>query len=52
MGKLTCGMMVTRGRQTEDEAGDFGWGAPEDEVLHADLTGITLAARTRLRAGS
>jgi hypothetical protein len=31
MGKLIYSMTTSLDRYTEDQDGDFGWGAPEDE---------------------
>ena len=35
MAKLIYGMITSLDGYTEDEHGRFGWGAPEDESVHA-----------------
>jgi dihydrofolate reductase len=35
MGKLIYSMLISLDGYTEDEHGQFGWGAPEDEVVHS-----------------
>jgi dihydrofolate reductase len=34
MGKLIYSMLTSLDGYTEDEHGEFGWGAPEDEAVH------------------
>ena len=35
MAKLIDSMLTVLDGYTEDEHGDFGWGAPEDERVHS-----------------
>jgi dihydrofolate reductase len=48
MGKLIDSMLTSLDGYTEDEHGQFGWGAPEDEPVHSFINELGSAFGTYL----
>jgi dihydrofolate reductase len=48
MAKLIYSMIMSLDGYTEDEHGDFGWGAPEDEGVHTYVNELASSAGTYL----
>jgi len=48
MAKLIYSMLVSLDGYTEDEHGDFGWGAPEDEEVHSYINELASSFGTYL----
>jgi dihydrofolate reductase len=48
MGRLIYGMIMSLDGYTEDGRGDFGWGAPEDEGVHAYINELASSVGTYL----
>ncbi len=48
MAKLIYSMIMSLDGYTEDEHGDFGWGAPEDEEVHSYVNEIASSVGTSL----
>ena len=47
-GKLIYSMLMSLDGYTEDEHGDFGWGAPEDEEVHSYVNELASSVGTYL----
>jgi len=47
-GKLIYSMLVSLDGYTEDKNGKFGWGAPEDEEVHAYINALSSSIKTYL----
>lgn len=48
MGRVIYGMITSLDGYTEDAQGDFSWGAPEDEELHASINVLASSVGTYL----
>lgn len=48
MAKLIYSMIQSLDGYTEDAGGDFGWGAPEDETVHAAINALAAPVGTYL----
>ena len=48
MAKLIYSMITSLDGYTEDEHGDFGWGAPEDEAVHSYINELAASVGTYL----
>ena len=48
MAKLIYSMLMSLDGYTEDEHGDFGWGAPEDEAVHSYVNELASSVGTYL----
>lgn len=48
MAKLIYGMLMSLDGYVEDESGDFSWGAPEDDALHAYINELAAPVGTYL----
>ncbi|MGZ8376487.1 MAG: dihydrofolate reductase family protein [Gemmatirosa sp.] len=48
MAKLIYGMITSLDGYTEDERGDFGWGAPVDEEVHSYVNALASSVGTYL----
>jgi dihydrofolate reductase len=48
MAKLIYSMLMSLDGYTEDERGDFGWGAPEDEEVHSYINELASSVGTYL----
>lgn len=48
MARLIYGMITSLDEYTEDERGAFGWGAPEDEGVHAYISELASSVGTYL----
>src|SRR5688572_8386575 len=48
MGKLIYSMIQSLDGYVEDEHGDFGWGAPDDEAVHAYINELAASVGTYL----
>ncbi len=48
MAKLIYSMITSLDGYTEDEHGDFGWGAPEDEAVHSYINELASSVGTYL----
>ena len=46
MAKLIYSMLMSLDGYTEDERGDFGWGAPEDEEVHSYINELASSVGT------